>query len=469
MSARIKLKDLSKEKKDKIMKHLYFQAKQTGFFKNRFFQTAKDPILLYTFDKPNSEVLVPYTFANGLLGKHINSCRQYPLTKFSMKTQPREYQITILKEALDQLQTKGTTTLNLRPGWGKSFGAAWLSSHLDGITLVVMPSLLIKKGWISTFNQFTDAKLWIVDSKTPPPQDYNVIICMDTMFHYIPSDHTKDIKTTIIDEAHMFCVPSRINCLLGTHPKYVIALTATLERRDSMHKIIHAICGTHGVSAEYTEPFTVYKFETGIKTDIEKTKLGNANWAKLVKDIAFNPRRNALIIDWIEHNKDFKIMVLTWNVKHAHFLKDMLVQRGIKTDVLAGNKTSYNDSRVLVASISKAGCGFDEQSACEDWGGERSNMLMLTGSTRSMTLVQQVCGRVFRASFPIIVDFVDDNRICKSHWRVRQDWYQDPVMNCQIQYLTMKDLGGEADEEKEVNKLKDIARSHMQKYIQVVD
>ena len=470
MSVRVKLNELNKKQKANITKCLYLQPKQTGHFNKGFGQTPKDPVLFYNLDKPNGEIVLPYTFGNSLLGRHVNSSKNYPFSKYDMLAEPRDYQNELLAESFKHLQEKGTTTLNLRPGWGKSFAAAYLASKLNGLVLVMFPSLIIKKGWISTFKQFTNAEVWVIDSKAEVPKSCNVILSMDTMFHKIPQNILDQVQTLVIDEAHMFCVPSRINCLLGVQPKYVMALTATLERRDDMHRIIHAVCGKHGVSAKFEDPFTVYKFQTGIKTEIEETKSGNPNWAKLVKDLAFDPKRNALIIDWIEHNPHFKIMVLTWNFEHAHFLKDILVSKGISSDVLAGKKTSYRDCRVLVGTVSKCGVGMDQESLCDDWAGERSNMLLIVGSTRSPSLIQQMCGRVFRAKFPIIVDFVDNNSICKNHWRIREQWYNDPDMSCTVLYLMLKDNkiveGGknsvEAEEFEQIEKRTDVIRQFLE-------
>lgn len=442
MAVRINLDQLTEKQKETVRKHLYMQPKQVGFFKNKRFVNSKDPILLYTIDKPNRQIILPYTFANALLGQHINANKEYPPGKYNFVGSLRPHQEPIVSQALSHLEEKGTTTLGVYPGCGKTIMSMYLGSLLGGLTLVVFPTLMIKKGWISTCEKFTDAKVWTIDGKMNIPSECNVILTMDTAFHKIPKNILAMVKTLIIDEAHMFCVPSRINCLLGCTPKYVIACTATLERRDGMHSIIHAVCGTHGIFIKSDKRFTVYKLDTGIKVEVEQTKTGNANWAKLVADLSFHPTRNAFIIDIVERNPEHKIMILTWNVKHAYFLCDMLKSRDISADVLAGNKSDYNDSRILVGSISKISTGFDEAAACHDWGGVRANMMILTGSTKSLSGLEQTLGRVFRAAYPVVIDLVDNNRICKSHWRERRKWYEHQDQNCEIFYIQMnKDEG----------------------------
>jgi hypothetical protein len=209
-----------------------------------------------------------------------------------------------------------------------------------------------------------------------------------------------------------------------------------------MESIIHSVCGTHGIFLKSPKRFTVYRLATGIKTPLEKNKSGDPDWSKLVKRLCENPLRNAFIVDLVERNYSHKIMILTWHKDHAHFLAKILKERGISTDVLAGNKNVYKDSRVLVGTIAKIGCGFDEEMSCPDWTGKRSNMLILTGSTKSLSGLEQFTGRVFRSDFPTIIDMVDDNAICKRHWNMRRKWYEDPERNGEIHYIEMlKDEG----------------------------
>jgi superfamily II DNA or RNA helicase len=316
--------------------------------------------------------------------------------------------------------------------------SAYLASQLGGLTLVVHPIKVVEPGWVNTFKQFTDASIWLNDGANPIPNSCNVIITMDTQFHKIPTQILDMVKILIIDEAHMFCVPSRIHCLLGVTPQYIIACTATLNRSDGMESIIHSVCGTHGVFIKSPQKFVVYRLATGIKIDIEKNKNGDTDWPKLVKSLSEDPVRNAMIINLVERNIQHKIMILTWNKNHAYFLAKILKERGTSADVLAGNKSTYKDSRVLVGTISKIGTGFDEAMACPDWSGERSNMLILTGSTKSLSGLEQITGRVFRSEFPTIIDLVDDNRICKSHWTQRKKWYEEESRNGEIQYIEMK-------------------------------
>jgi len=234
----------------------------------------------------------------------------------------------------------------------------------------------------------------------------------------------------VIDEIHMQATSSQVPVLLGTVPKYIIACSATLERPDGMESMIYAMVGTHKVEVKNNKRFTVYKLHTGIKTELIKNKQGTTNFSALVKELAFNPKRNAMIIDFIEQNKHLKVMVLTWSVEHVNLLYRMIKERGESVDMLAGTKSTYIDSRVLVGSISKTSVGFDAKNSAINFNGINIDTLLLCGSTKSYNLHIQSIGRAFRSDNPLIVEFIDDDRISKSHSRERDKNYES--LNCEI-------------------------------------
>jgi len=105
-------------------------------------------------------------------------------------------------------------------------------------------------------------------------------------------------------------------------------------------------------------------------------------------------------------------------------------------EVLAGKKSDYYDSRILIGTMGKCNCGFDEATACLDWGGIRLNMILLVGSTKSIPTLDQTIGRVFRSDNPIIIDFVDKDRISMNQWRQRLKLYEDPDREGEVIYLS---------------------------------
>lgn len=431
MSVRISLDKITNEHKKIITKQLFLQPKKTNFTANKFSNVEKDPVLFYWVDKPNNEIVLPYTFANILFQTHINSSLKFPAGKFNFKGKLRDNQIPVAEKALSQLFEKGTTTLALPTGFGKSILSTYLSSELikncQGIVLILTNRLPIQEGWFKTISRETDAGIWVVGDKVP--SQCNIILSMDGRFQKIPKEIKKMISILVIDEAHLFSTSTKTPILLGTCPKYIIACSATLERTDGMHSMIENMVGKHKVEVKNNKKFKVIKVNTGIKTELVKNKMGTVDFSALTRDLSFNPKRNAIIIDFVEQNKQSKFMILSWSKDHCTLLYEILKKRGESVDILSGTKSKYFDSRILIGTISKISTGFDSANVAINFDGIAIDTLILAGSTKSHNLHIQSIGRVFRSDYPTIFELVDDNRISKSHWRARKKNYDE--MNCE--------------------------------------
>lgn len=441
MSVRVKIDEINEEQKKTIRKYLCLQPKNTNFATNNYFtNTTKDPVHFFWVDKPNNEIVLPYTFGNTLFGINLNFALPFPPGEFKFTGNLRPEQINVAKEALQQLVNTGTTTLILPTGFGKSAMSAFLSSYTTsqtgGLTLVLTNRETIQKGWVETFKNLTNAGVWVVESKIKIPEKCNVIITMDGKFNKIPWEIRKLVSTLVVDELHMFTTPTQVPVLLGCVPKYIIGCTATLERPDGMEAMAYSMLGNHKVEVKNEKRFKVYKFCTGVKTVIEKNKQGKSDFQKLVRDLAEDPIRNAFIIDLIEKNKQHKILILTWSVGQVEFLFNLFKKRGESVDKLSGTKSTYIDSRILLGSYSKISTGFDAKNVAINWDGVAIDMLLLVGTTKSHNLHIQSIGRAFRSDFPTVIDFVDDNKISEQHWKSRRANYNK--MNCEIEEIIMK-------------------------------
>ena len=276
--------------------------------------------------------------------------------------------------------------------------------------------------WKKTFEDNTNAKVWIV-GENHPPEKCNVIICMDTRYEQIPIETRNIVGILIIDEAHLFCTPTRVAALLAFHPKYVIVESASLERDDEMESIIYAIAGTHNILRLSEKPFTVYKVITNIKPERKKNKIGGIDFLKLQQTTLFDERRIEIIINMIKVNLNFKILILTSLVDHAMLLHNKLDLLKISCDYLCGTKKGYSDSNVLIGTMSKIGTGFDPATSCPNYKGSPFDLLFLVSSIKKESMLVQNVGRCFRADFPTVMHFVDDDDIYKNHWYRAKKWY----------------------------------------------
>lgn len=430
MSVRFAVKDFGPELHEMVATHLHLAPKEKYVPGKSKFAPKKlsEPIRFY--DVIGDYIHLPMAYA-GLLTKtppnrHLQHSPHAMCFNPEKSLLPR--QVDVIPEALQYLDKIGGVHLDLYPGFGKTVVSCYLACQLGHLTMVYLHMEVFIKQWKKVFTDFAvGAKIWVVGEKFPelkPGEYISVIICMEGRYHKIPDPIMRAVGTVIVDEAHNFCVPSRVGALLAPQPKYIISCTATLERDDGMESIIETLVGKTAISRESKRKFEYIELRTGLKIPVENTKNGTCNYPKFTNDVCDHVFRNTLIVKLVLDNPEKKILVMTGRVNHAKYLCSVLQKLGESCDYIAGKKKTYKDSRVLIGSSSMIGEGFDEANFCEDWNGVRMNMLILCNSIKSKKNLNQYLGRVFRSENPIVFDLVDNVSITLRHLRSRLKWYK---------------------------------------------
>lgn len=379
-------------------------------------------------------IRIPFRFACSLFRRMVNHDKIYPRVAEAPLDRPhfcallKDYQVEPALEAYQQLQTWGSTTLKLPPGFGKTMIGAWLWSLTATVVVVLVVQQPLLRQWKKTFSTAVPGlaqSIWVVGEDPPPNPGVipAIIICMNQRTRQIPQGIKDAVGCLIIDEAHCFCTPDRVESLLTFTPKYVIAETATLERDDGMEKMIHSICGEHSVSRVATKPYGVIRLDTSITVEENRNKYG-VNFNDLCNRLCALPERNEIILDIIKNNPHRKFMILTRLADHVQLLQILILNSGISCATLYRNQKTYSDSSVLIGTIPKIGTGFDEANACEDFAGVQSDTLILAGSIKKNTVFEQVRGRVMRSANPVVIYLVDRNQVCKRHFRETAAWIE---------------------------------------------
>lgn len=273
----------------------------------------------------------------------------------------------------------------------------------------------------------------------------DVLICMPDRWKHIPAEVRSRIGFLIIDEAHMFCAPKRSICLLQFEPKYILAMTASPRRRDGTIEVIHSLCGLHQVKARYPNKVTVWSFLTGLSYTSEKDVRGNTNWSGTVKKITEDDERNNLIADlavYLINDLKRKPLLMCDRKEHVIALDQLLKDRGVICDYLMGTKSVYQDGQCLIAIMTKAGTGFDEQYACPEFNGFRIDTVVYCASFKEVNNLIQYGGRAFRSESPLIIHLIDDNSIIRNHWVSNSKYYKsgEYLKNVEIISLWSDDI-----------------------------
>jgi superfamily II DNA or RNA helicase len=342
----------------------------------------------------------------------------------TLQESPDRDQHTAMAEAQDHLHTHGTTLLALRTGFGKTVCAGYLATSVcRQRTLVLVCREALLKQWVAELTSTTNA----VVSLSKPKESTQILVCTPGTLGHVPTPWLQGIGTLILDEAVDFCTPGRLPPVLSITPNYIIACTATPTRPDGLHCILEDIIGSHRVVRSNTTSFNVTRLLTGYHPTTIQNEQG-VDWTALQYDLFFSHERNYCLIRTLSDAVEagHKVLVLTAYTGHVDLLMLLLEDAQIEASRFDGQRKSYTNARVLIGNTKKVGIGFDEKSHCEDFDGERIDLLVLACSTKQFEVLQQYVGRVVgRAEMPSVVHLVDeDNRIKGSHWRVAKSWYE---------------------------------------------
>ena len=429
MSVVYNLSDLSKDQITKIVKELTFQAHDPNEENAKNWGKTPPPsikqiIQMYSIE--NKQIKLPLKFAEDLFEKKHN---QNDFPKFIENNIPnfilnlKEHQIEPAIELLKILKKTGYVIIGLPPGFGKTILGIWLSYILGYNLCIFCHRETIAKQWIKTIQLTIPdilSKIWFVgDSDLLEDEIPPITICLNTRYTKIPQRVAKTIGTVIVDECHLFCSPSNKDCLLFLQPKYVIMETATLERDDKMERMIYSIVGTNGVFKTLKTIYQIYKINTHIKVDESFTTRG-VDAGKLYKSLAENEERNKMILNIVKNNPHRKFMILSKLADHVATLKSMFTENGLSCDTLFRSKNTYNDSNILIGTLSKISTGFDESTNCSNFQGIKSNVLILTHTIKKWQLFTQIRGRMRfdeDGLIPIFVWLSDNNQMCKRHFK----------------------------------------------------
>jgi superfamily II DNA or RNA helicase len=435
MAVCLKLKDIPMEYFQTIINSLTLipTEKEEPFFKKKqnFYTTPKDPIVMYHIE--NDNIYLPYRYACSLFNTIFNHNKNH--LKIINNHQPefkamlRDYQVPQALKSLEYVKAYSTVTLGLPPGEGKTMLGSWLIYMLELMFLVIVPREKLIGQWWETFNKSIPAiasRIYRVGEPYNSSLSPVGFICMDTRIHLIPKEYKPFIGTIIYDEIHMLCTPSSVKTLLPSEiePKYMIAETATLERNDGMHTMAQTIVGMHGIFKISDKPYKVYRINTDVMVEETSGKRG-LDFTDLIKKLAADNLYNYVILNIIKTNLQHKYIILTRLAEHANNLCTWLRAMGISADTLVGSKNNYNDSKVLIGTIGKISTGFDEENACPNYEGIRSNVLIITPSVKEYQLFEQSRGRVMRSNNPIVVWISPKNKVINNHFYGLKNWISE--------------------------------------------
>lgn len=347
----------------------------------------------------------------------IKATSHVPLSTTETTFQLRPYQKLVEKEVDEIMDDFHSILLSLHCGWGKSYFAILYALKLGYQALVTVYRVSHLKQWKDSIDAVNpELKVQILQSKTKKKEGMDFYLILGENMAHRSYTEFSSVGTFIVDECHMFCTPSMSKSFLRIQPSHCLALSATPFRTDQLDQILQLHFGFSIIRRKLYRPFNIYKYETKIKPLTRETERGNLDWSYVIDYQASHEERNRNIVKICQFFKNRTIMILTKRVElHGKILLEMLQQAGESVDLFAGTTQTYDaNARILVATYSKAGVGFDNP---------KLDMLIVAGDVEQM--FEQYLGRVFRRmdTVPIIVDIVDKFHVFEKHFQTRMLTY----------------------------------------------
>lgn len=394
------------------------------------------PDTLRAYGETNTAMYVPFAYAKKRFKESPNKDTKFPQTnykfhsdKFPFRTDGGRDQEVVFKESIQLIKKYRSVLLSLFCGYGKTFSGIKLAHSSKLKCAVLAHRGVLFDQWVESIEKFTTAKVQIVETDGVLDPDADFYIFNIAFVHKRWNKSTKSwvpkklgiykdtIGMLIVDEAHVACASEMSRALLYFNPRIAVALTATPQREDGMDKALELYFGeykTTRIIRIAQDPFTVYRLPTGIKPAFTRNAFGKKDWNSVITSLIENETRNKLIIDLIKKFSTFTILVLTKRKTHCDILAKELKKLGITNTVMTGTAKKYDKTaRVLLSTYSKLGVGFDDG---------RLNMLIVACSVKQ---VEQYAGRLRDSAGKkrVVIDLVDSDPNCQSHWSERRKWY----------------------------------------------
>jgi superfamily II DNA or RNA helicase len=426
MSKLLYVKDVKKSNKTtKIIKDCNVKENQKFGF-NPIYAKRKEVETFELFDPTNGldnskiKIAVPFSYYYHHLSNYIGNINlKQPFISSKFKGELLERQKLIRNEVFSILNRTQSILLCLHTGFGKTIFALYLASKIKMKTIILCHRKIIIDQWFSAITKYIpDVTVEILNPKKPPTADFvigNVLTVPKCNEGDLDRTTFSEYGTLLLDEIHTVCTEQFSKALFHIFPQWIIGLSATPHRSDGMDKIIELYVGPEAVYKDMWRIFNVYKLNTQFTPEVNRNQDGSIEWNSALTSQATSETRNQLIVNIIEYFTNRKILVLVKRKDHAYLLKQMLNKIGYKSgdDVdtfMESDKSANYNCRVLIATYSKGGVGFDHP-----------GLNMLIGAADVEENFLQYLGRVFRRddTAPIYVDLIDNNPIMKKHSTTR--------------------------------------------------
>lgn len=303
-------------------------------------------------------------------------------------------------------------------GAGKTYMGIAFAASKNGPILVLCNSDPIRKGWVKSFKEVLGVSAHIASGPELGKHDVCILSYQLAEKHKYGREAYGYYKTVIVDEADCACTQLMVNEMLDMSPEYFVGMTATVTKLNGLDKVLDIFWGPRKDWIVRLKTFNeecsmVMKIlYTSHKVDNIRNRKGKLDWMSMAESVSMISERNILIRNLCILHCRSKILILCKRTEHVKTLLSLLKEAGVDAAGYYGDTESYYDAHVLVATLSKAGRGYDDKQVSSLFDGRRFDVLIVTMTMRNM---DQPMGRGLRGNNLLLYLLVDDNSTMKKH------------------------------------------------------
>ncbi|RPJ72664.1 MAG: hypothetical protein EHM20_13485, partial [Alphaproteobacteria bacterium] len=305
-------------------------------------------------------------------------------------------------------------------------------------TLIVVNKIELLNQWKVELIKFIPGiRVGIIQGQNFQIEECDVVIAMlqtISLKENLSSFDFNWVDLCFIDEVHNIAAESFSKIIFKVRPRYLFGLSATLERKDKMEKMIRWYLGDIiysdiSNSGKQSSEVHVYKY-FGRSSKTETLWDGNVSVSRMISNIAGDRDRTELITriirELIQRSAERMILVISDRVSQLRFMHQLLGDSisGLFIGALdAKTLTESKTKRVLLGTYGMVNEGFNHP---------KLNCLIF--ATPRSSIIQAV-GRIYRKNHsitPIIVDIHDTFSIFTPQYYKRRNFYKKVISDCVI-------------------------------------
>ena len=346
----------------------------------------------------------------------------------------RENQVPVVEKYLKHVDTGGGGLLELPCGFGKTSISLHIISRLKKKTLVIVHKEFLMNQWIERIQQFLPtAKIGKIQGQVIDIDGKDIVLAMlqSLSMKDYPSSLFDSFGLTIIDEVHHISSEVFSCALFKLVTKYMLGLSATMNRKDGTTKVFKMFLGDVVYKQERSKDEEVivrgitYQIDDAEYNELELDFRGQTAASKMLSKICTYNRRSEFILkvlqDMIAENPKQQIMVIASYKNILNYFYEAINFRNIATVgyYVGGMKEAAlkisETKQVVLATFSMAAEGLDIKSL--------TTLFMVT----PMTNIEQSVGRILRQKHEfaaVVVDIIDTHDNFQRQWSKRKAFYK---------------------------------------------